>query len=105
MVAEDHESLRQMLAQGIFHDELKICVGFCGRQYVAGSLNLHPIEPFVLPFSVQAVGYAKAEVPNKENKYEAQQSDNYAHWFFPKSNIVFSIVKSCNIDYSPGSDG
>jgi hypothetical protein len=76
MIAEDHELIREVFTQGIIHYEPKASVGFSGHKDVPGSLDLNPIESLVSLSSVQAVGDPQADVPNEENKNEAQQSDN-----------------------------
>jgi hypothetical protein len=71
MIAEDHELIREVFAQGIIHNEPKARVGFGGHQNVPGSLDLNPIELLVSLSSVQAVGDPQADVPNEENENEA----------------------------------
>jgi hypothetical protein len=89
VIAQDHELSRQAPAQGILDDEPETGVEFDSRQYVAGSLNLNPIETLVPPSSVEAVGDPEADVPNQQNEKDAQQSDDYPHGLLPQEYHAF----------------
>jgi hypothetical protein len=104
VIAENHELSRQLLAQGIFHDEPQAGVEFGRHQYVPGSLKLDSIETPVVLSAVKAIGYPQADVPNQEDENQTKQRNNYAHDRFRKSSMVFSIVKSCIIDYIPDNN-